>query len=165
MTTQYQHMPPPAPQKPRKRGRLVFAFVMVALGMISAVALLAAMGSSHRTTSEYRASTAANPPTSVAQAPIGTVAETPAPVAPSGPAAEFGEGQFEVGVDIVAGKYRTAGPEANIMDMCYVERSRNASGEFGSIIANDIVKGPHTIAVKNGEFVTNSGCKSFVKIG
>lgn len=162
MTTQYQHMPPPAPQKPRKRGRLVFAFVMVALGMISAVALLAAIGSSHRTASEYRASTVA---TSVSQAPIGTVAETPAAVAPTGPAAEFGEGQFEVGVDIVAGKYRTAGPEENIMDMCYVERSRNASSEFGSIIANDIVKGPHTIAVKNGEFVTNSGCKSFVKIG
>lgn len=95
----------------------------------------------------------AAPPVPAAPAP------PPAPVE-TGPASSVSDGTYQVGVDVVAGRYKTDGPgSTSIMDSCYLQRSKDDSGEFGSIIANDNVTGPSSVTVKKGEFVTfRGGC-------
>lgn len=158
--------PPPmwTPKPPKRNSsslKVLFAIVAAVTAFVGMIVLLAAIGSSHRNDARY------DPPTN-SVAPPGPSIETHAPAVvdtPTGPVSVITEGQFEVGVDVVPGKYRTQGPQPGALDMCYVERSRNDSGELGSIIANDIVHGPQTITVKAGEFVKNTGCMNFEKIG
>ncbi|SDG17352.1 hypothetical protein [Pseudonocardia oroxyli] len=87
-----------------------------------------------------------------------TVAAPPAQ--PAGPATTVSDGTYEVGVDMAAGRYKTEGPSAsNALGMCYWERASTDSGELGSIIANEIVQGPGSVTVQNGEFATlRGGC-------
>ena len=78
---------------------------------------------------------------------------------PSGPATAVGDGTYEVGPDLVAGKYKTPGSGGEgVMNGCYWKRSNDGSGT--DIIANDNFNGPATITVKVGEYLKLSGgCK------
>jgi len=76
---------------------------------------------------------------------------------------QYGDGQYEVGKDIPAGRYKTAGPEEDAFSFCYWERTRDTSGGFGSIIANETVKGQGYATLKTGEYFKTSGCKPWVK--
>lgn len=81
-----------------------------------------------------------------------------APETPSGPATSFQDGTFLVGTDIAAGTYKTTG-EADLDLGCYWERSKDDTGDFDSIIANDYSDGPGRVTVKAGEiFKTSGGC-------
>ncbi len=91
-----------------------------------------------------------------------TVTAAEAPAASSGPASSFGAGQYQVGVDIVAGHYKSAGPSDG--SMCYVEVARDDLGSIDSIVTNDIVRGPKTVTVTKGQYVKNSGCQTFTKV-
>lgn len=156
----YANAPAPPPRKPSVGKGCVIAIVLMAFGTLLVVALAIGSSKGPRATSSV-------PHTSAMQGPD-ISASSPEPaivVTPSGPASVIAEGQYEVGVDVVAGKYRTAGPNENVTGMCYVERARNASGELGAIISNDLVRGPKTITIKVGEFVTNTDCQTFEKIG
>lgn len=54
------------------------------------------------------------------------------------PRNHFGDGRYEVGVDIVPGKYKTDGtiiPGASIPDKCYWARLKNLDGLLSSTIA------------------------------
>ena len=79
---------------------------------------------------------------------------------PSGPLTQFGDGTYEVGVDVVAGRYKTPGSGGQgIWESCYWERAKSDSGDFGSIISNDNLEGPGSVTLKKGEFFkTNGGC-------
>ena len=82
-------------------------------------------------------------------------AATAAAAKPSGPLTAFGDGTYEVGVDVAAGRYKTPGGS-----WCYWERARNDSGDFGSIISNDNLQGPGTVSNRPGEFFkTSGGCQ------
>lgn len=74
----------------------------------------------------------------------------------------FRSGKFLVGTDIKAGTYKTAGPAAGGDQVgigCYWERTKDDSGEFDSIIANEIVDGPGRVTVNAGEvFKTTGDC-------
>ncbi len=72
-------------------------------------------------------------------------------------------GMFRVGTDIAPGTYRSAG---NTDDLCYWERSKDASHSVDSIIANNNVNGTAvaTISASDGYFKT-TGCKDWVKTG
>jgi len=75
-------------------------------------------------------------------------------------------GTYEVGVDIEPGKYKTAGPaDTRYWPMCYWARLKDTSGELGSIIANDNIRGQTTVTIKPGDgaFETN-GCQPWVKV-
>lgn len=83
---------------------------------------------------------------------------TSAPVTPSGPAASFGDGTHQVGVDIAPGRYKTVGPDLDdSWPSCYWARLKNDSGQFSAIIANGNTQGPASLTVKAGEFVEVSG--------
>lgn len=90
------------------------------------------------------------------------------PAAPSTPAVNgITSGTYEVGVDIEPGKYKTAGPaDTRYWPMCYWARLKDTSGEMGSIIANDNIRGQTTVTIKPGDgaFET-TGCQPWVKVG
>lgn len=77
----------------------------------------------------------------------------------------FGSGSYEVGVDIPSGTFKTDGPpEESVIDGCYWERAKNASGDFGAIIANDYITGPSRVDVEAGEIIKFTGDCGWYKI-
>lgn len=90
---------------------------------------------------------------------------TPQKTEPAGPATTFGDGQWLVGRDINAGTYRIAGPDDSGLGSCYWERAKDASGELGSIIANDNPTGPADLTVNDGEYVKSQGCQTWQLAG
>ena len=87
-----------------------------------------------------------------------------APPAPTGPVTSFGDGTYVVGTDVVAGTYHTTGPASDGSGSCYWEREKDTSGNFDSIIANDLGHGPTTVTISSsdGAFKT-SGCNTWNK--
>ena len=109
--------------------------------------------------------TACAPTTAVPTTAAATTSPPPPPP-PAGPKTSFGDGIWEVNVDIAPGKYKTTVPQDSIN--CYWERMKNTSGDFESIIANDN-HGPGqpvtiTIAKTDGAFKSN-GCGTWTKVG
>lgn len=93
-----------------------------------------------------------------------TVTAKPKKTEKPGPATSFsGEGEYVVGEDIKAGTYKTAGPEDELG--CYWERAKNASGEFGSIIANNILNGPGRVTLDKGEYFKTNRCQKWKRVG
>ena len=80
-----------------------------------------------------------------------------APAKPAGPATSVGDGTYEVGVDVVAGRYKTQGPTDDLFKNCYWQRTKDDSGQFRSIIANGNTQGPGSVTIKAGEFFQTSG--------
>lgn len=105
----------------------------------------------------------ASPRTAPSYSPPVTVA----PTAPTAPEGSIADGTYEVGVDVAPGKYKTAGPaDTRYWPMCYWARLKDTTGDRGTIIANDNIKGQTTVTIKesDGAFET-SGCAPWVKIG
>ncbi|MGW3458402.1 hypothetical protein ACWDE9_02020 [Streptomyces olivaceoviridis] len=103
--------------------------------------------------------------------PAATVTEkvtvTPKPAEKAGPATSVeGDGQYLVGEDMRAGTYRTAGPDTSgFVDNCYWARTKDASGEFEAIIANDNLQGQGRVTVNKGEYFETNGCQKWTKVG
>ncbi|MBZ9645322.1 hypothetical protein [Streptomyces sp. PSKA30] len=100
--------------------------------------------------------------------PAPTVTETvtaePKQTKAPGPATSFsGEGEYLVGEDIKAGTYKTAGPDGAFG--CYWERAKDASGEFGSIIANNNLNGPGRVTLNSGEYFKTNRCQEWTRAG
>ncbi|MGH3628182.1 MAG: hypothetical protein ACRDRL_12195 [Sciscionella sp.] len=83
-------------------------------------------------------------------------AAAPAPVAG---ASMTTDGTFVVGTDVKPGTYHTAGSAD-----CYWEREKDTSGNFNSIIANNISAGPQTVTIapSDGAFKTE-GCGTWTR--
>ncbi|GAA2423325.1 hypothetical protein [Streptomyces glaucus] len=93
-----------------------------------------------------------------------TVTAKPKKTDKPGPATSFsGEGEYLVGEDIEAGTYKTAGPEDEWG--CYWERAKDASGEFGSIIANNNLDGPGRVTLNSGEYFKTNRCQEWKRAG
>ncbi|MFD4388512.1 hypothetical protein [Streptomyces sp. NPDC058486] len=70
-----------------------------------------------------------------------------------------GDGDFEVGSGVEPGLYRTSGNEDA---MCYWERSKDATGELDSILANDNVTGTAYVEIKKSDkFFKSTGCETW----
>lgn len=133
------------------------------IGGLIAVALLivacsAAVGGTKPTSNVGPLSTAA--PAAIVTAAV----QPPVVSTPAGPATAMGDGTYEVGIDLVVGKYKTPGSGGSgALDSCYWARLKDDSGELGSIIANDNFNGPATITVKKGELLKLSGGCAWTK--
>jgi hypothetical protein len=68
------------------------------------------------------------------------------------------DGTYEVGVDIVPGRYKTAGG-----DSCYWARLK--SDDDTEIIANDLGAGPRTVNIRAGEYFKSQRCGVWSKAG
>ncbi|MEU9876782.1 hypothetical protein [Streptomyces phaeochromogenes] len=72
-------------------------------------------------------------------------------------------GMHRVGVDIAPGTYRSTG---NTDDLCYWERTKDASHSLESILANNNVSGTAVVTVAAGDaYFKTSGCKDWKKTG
>lgn len=96
--------------------------------------------------------------TVTAPAPKPAAAAAEKPAEPAGPSTTMGPGVYEVGSDIAAGQYKTAGPPAgDAMGMCYWARSKDDTGDFNSLITNGTVEGPGSLTVNDGEYLELQG--------
>ena len=97
------------------------------------------------------------PETVTVEAPRSTAA------GPSGPLTTFGEGTWEVGVDIAPGKYKTTGSTGI---SCYYARLKQNDGSLHDIIDNNIQDGPVTVVIKSSDgYFETRGCEDWVKAG
>ncbi|MEU5894518.1 hypothetical protein ABZ835_48335 [Streptomyces sp. NPDC047461] len=65
---------------------------------------------------------------------------------------------------VVPGTYTTKG-SADGSSSCYWSRMRDASGQSGAIIANDLTAGRAIVELGEGEFFKTSGCKPWTHSG
>ncbi len=153
---QYQPQPPaPAQVKPRKPRKWPWV-----LGILVAFGLGAAVGSSGSSTPTASAPSPATVTQTVPGAPSASANPTPAAqAAAAGPKTSFGDGTYLVGTDIAPGSYRTTGPRADSpLPNCYFARAKDDSGSISSIEQNDNTQGAARVTVKNGEYLTITGC-------
>ncbi|MFJ3086032.1 hypothetical protein [Streptomyces sp. NPDC086838] len=170
---------PPAPQRPRKSSHAkawlthgAAAFVALFLGVG-----IGASGGSDAGKTDAKAEGGAKPGPTVTvtgaakarPAPTVTKTVTAKPKPPKktkapGPATSFsGDGEYLVGEDIQAGTYKTSGAEGSFG--CYWERAKDASGEFGSIIANNNLDGPGRVTLNKGEYFKTNRCAEWKRTG
>jgi hypothetical protein len=99
-------------------------------------------------------------PTTAPQQRATTTAAAPASALSVGAATSVRDGTYEVGKDIAAGRYKTAGPPTNAtIRNCRWQSAKDDSGELGSIISSGDTQGPGSVTVKAGEyFQTAGGC-------
>lgn len=157
------------PAKAKKVRR--WPWVLVALGVGFAIG-----SASHTTTTPALAAVVAPPAVSAPAtpaapapvAPVATVAPAPPVVAPApaaapaGPMTTFGNGTYEIGVDIKAGKYRSPGVQSSIAPLCYFDQT-DASGTIKDQgVANE---GPSRVTLKSGLTFKSSGCEDWVLVG
>ncbi len=95
-----------------------------------------------------------------------TVTAAAPPAAAPAPADTIpGDGTYLVGTDIQPGTYKTAGPDNSAGD-CYWQRSKDSSGSFDSIIANDNLAGQGVVTIRSSDGAFKSqGCQAWVKAG
>lgn len=74
----------------------------------------------------------------------------------------IGEGVWEVGTDVKAGRYRlNVSPDKD--SVCYWKISRDAEGD--DIISNDLPIGGHPqVTIKKGQFFTTTNCPAWVLV-
>jgi hypothetical protein len=125
----------------------------ILLAIIGIVLLVAGigLGAVGRGTATVRVTTTVT--VAVAAVPPGGVA---ASTGAAGPLTTFGDGSYQVGVEVPAGNYHTAGGHN-----CYWERLSNLSGGFTGIIANGQSTAPQTVRVHASDkaFSVRGGCE------
>ncbi|OWA21570.1 hypothetical protein B9W64_04575 [Streptomyces sp. CS159] len=116
------------------------------------------------TVTETAPAAEAEPAPTVTETVTETVTAKPKKTKEPGPATTFsGDGEYLVGEDIKAGTYKTAGPEDEWG--CYWERAKDASGEFGSIIANNNLEGTGRVTLNKGEYFKTNRCQEWKRVG
>ena len=103
-------------------------------------------------------------PTTAPQQRATTTAAVSASAVPVGAATSVRDGTYEVGKDIAAGRYKTAGPPTNAtIRNCRWQSAKDDSGELRSIISSGDTQGPGSVTVKAGEFFQTSGGCTWTK--
>jgi hypothetical protein len=88
----------------------------------------------------------------------------PVPAVPAGPKTEFGNGTWEIGVDIAPGKYKTSGPEDSGRP-CFAQTTKEGDASLGDIQKQELSEGPLTfiIPAKGVKFFESAGCSVWKK--
>jgi hypothetical protein len=142
------------------KGAAIAGLITSGLALVVCVMYVVAIGAAASTSPPAAAPARPTAAVPAAAVPARSAAPAAPAPAPAGPLTTFSDGTYQVGVDIAAGRYKTPGPDGNsALDICYWQRSKDDSGEFDALIANEIVKGPGSVTVKKGEFASvNGGC-------
>ncbi|MFE2225866.1 hypothetical protein [Streptomyces kronopolitis] len=167
----YPFVMPPVAQPPRKK----HTGLKITVGAVCACTVFglgAAVGGGGTDGKKAEAKPAPTVTVTYTAKPVPASADKPgkaaAPAekaAAEGPETAVGQGSYLVGEDIAAGTYKTAGPTASDIPLCYWARAKDSSGEVGSIIANGTPEGPSRVTVNKGETFETNGCKQWKKVG
>ncbi|MFE7786647.1 hypothetical protein [Streptomyces nigrescens] len=160
--------PPRATEPPEKK----HATLKIAVGVVCAcivIGLGAAVGGGGKKTEVKPAPAATVTVTAKmakahAEKPKGGAKPAEKAAAPTGPEITVGQGSYLVGEDIAVGTYRTGGPAASDVPLCYWARAKDSSGDMDSIIANGTPQGPARVTVNKGETFETNGCKEWTKV-
>lgn len=105
--------------------------------------------------------TTSTPDTVTSSGAPSTTPSTPAPSGPVGatPATTFGDGNYIVGKDVVAGTYHSEGAALDGVD-CYWQRD----GANGAPTANHASRDPQTVTINSADTAFHTvGCKTWTK--
>jgi hypothetical protein len=129
--------------------------ILIIAGIVLMIMLIASLSRGSETTHPVA------PIPSRSQA-LPTPQPTLPPTTPAGPLTTFGEGVWEVGVDIVPGKYKTGGDDGGVMG-CYYARKKTGDDSSGDILGQDYSHGPITVTIKDSDgYFDTSGCQDWV---
>lgn len=97
----------------------------------------------------------------VAPAPVVTTTTPAKPPAEPALATSFGDGTYEVGVDVAPGKYKSSGASEGLFEFCSVSttNSQGHTVDWDTANANEQL----LITLKLGQTVEASGCEQFRK--
>jgi len=155
------HNPPPPP----KRGMSNAMILLIIFGSLGGLLVLAGIGAAlgpKETPSASSGMGTPDPYKPTPNAPTAAEVPTTVPPTPAGPVSTFGEGDYNVGTDIVPGTYRTREPIGN---MCYWGIYKGGTNK-SDIVDNDIVTGGRpTVTLKSGQEFSSSGCGDWIKTG
>ncbi|GAA3550368.1 hypothetical protein GCM10022419_033250 [Nonomuraea rosea] len=161
--------PPAAPYVPHQPVRRRKPWLSYTLTILVSLIVGVGLGSSGEADTTAASSRPTVTVTETERAEPVTVTETvtakpeQAAVEDSGPLTTIpGDGQYLVGEDAKAGTYKTAGADGY---NCYWASLKDASGEFGAIIANDNVKGQTWMTHKKGEYFKTNSCQGRTRVG
>ena len=103
------------------------------------------------------------PPTAPSVSVTTATPTAPLVLAPAGPAETFGNGDFKVGRDVVAGTYRSPGAEDGIMKLAIytIKSGTGTTVDFGSSAE---VNAPILITLVDGQTVEVSGAQPFALV-
>jgi hypothetical protein len=157
-----QYNPRVAPQGPRRRQAPPPApkkkWPWVVGGIVGFLVLVSAINGGSKSTPTVGVQPSASGAVNAQPADQAQLVPSQAPAAPAGPGTTMGAGTYEVGPDIVPGRYKTQGSgKEGFFGSCYFQRAKNDSGEFSAIISNDFFQGPGSVTVKKGEFLKLTG--------
>lgn len=153
--------PYPTPPKPKRWPWILGIFGALLFGIV-----IGAAGNSGAGSGSARETVTVRVPAPDDGAPAETAQAQAPPETPAGPATTMTNGVYQVGIDVQAGQYKTAGPPADaIVPNCYWSRNKDDSGEFDSVISNGNVQGPGSVTVNDGEFVELSGDCTWTRVG
>lgn len=170
------HLPPVSRTSTLPRHRRSLRGSWVVLSVVTFLFAIGIANSGNNSTSTSTAPAPQQGPAVVQQEALA------APLALIGPMSDFGNGTYVVGTDILPGSYETAGsaadgffiilpgsyrmagPTAGAINICYWARLKDTSGDFGTIIADNVSPGPTTVTISpsDGAFQT-SGCRTWQK--
>lgn len=146
--------PPPVPKPKTRKGLTV---LLAASGLVVGLIIGGSIGSAGKAPVTAEPAPAAS---TAAEKPAEKKAEEPAEEKP----VTFGDGTYEVGVDIEPGRYKVTVPSDSVM--CLYQRLKDDTGDTGTIIAQDVkrpgAKTSVTIKKSDGFFET-SGCGEWVR--
>lgn len=149
-----------SPRRPAWLWPTVGALVVVGV-------LVAAIGLLGRTTQESHAAGAEPSPTPVAIASQSMTAD-PSVVWTDGDRPEgsiAGDGLYEVGSDIPAGKYKTPGPADAKNPSCYWARRRLSADQSTNVLIESArTRGQAVVTVKSDEVFETAGCRDWHKV-
>ena len=163
--------PQPAPKKQKRFGFLALGIATASALIVGSCTGALAGGGDSTTTAEPAPTVTVTAPAEPGSTVTVTAKPEPAPTVtvtakpkeaeqeeaePEEPV--LGDGLWEVGVDIKAGRYKTTVPADSYN--CYVARHKDDSGELESIIANENYEpgARVSVKVKKGEWLELKGC-------
>lgn len=147
-----QRQAPPVATAPVARPR---TGLKVACGVVAGLLVGVLIGSAGSTQAASANGTAA--------LPVQPAREAPA--LPAGPRTSFTDGTYEIGADVVPGKYKTPGPaDDNILGTCYMEVGDGTSG-IGGILENDNLTGPGVVTLPKGKIFKVKGNCTWTRVG
>jgi hypothetical protein len=160
--------PPPLPEPERPPRRWPWALGGLTLGLlvgggIGATAFAATTVVASAPVERTITIAAPAPPPQIVTVTVPAPTPEPVAAAPAGPLTAFGDGVWEVGVDVVPGKYKTAGTDSY---GCYYARLQHNDGSISDIISNGFGQGPVTVTIKDSDgYFETSGCVDWTKAG
>lgn len=147
-----QYGPPPKKKTNRALWLIFGAVTAVVVVLFCALAITVMSPNDKPTTTATTTTTApSNPPVKAAPP------ATKKPIIP-----QIGEGEFEVGKDVTAGKYKTAGAADGMVPLC----SFSVKNSQGTYVDSGLVDGltePAYVTLKAGQTFKTSGCKAWIK--